>query len=194
MKKTGLFIVIALVFIIAFTAAGCAGSNESSEMKEFINTTQAKDIKTVEEDGKLILRSTVTLPDYSEIFKSVASAAEKNSEDAASFEKELYTLAIQADKAEFDVITSEISVDLSAADPEKTDWSENDLDHIARKVAVEKEINEYAIEILMQESPEYDASLQRPDEPETTDTSADEKPVENVEEVDPESLVGSGAL
>lgn len=190
------YLILILLLLAAFVLTGCAQDPAGAEMKKFVKTARAEEVETAEEAGSLILTASVTLPDYSRIFQEVLPEAEGNSTDTQSFQQELFDLALKAAKGE-ETVTKEVTLDLTRQDPQKTGWSRGDLQNLACTAAVQEELEEFALQIFLEQSaPRFDPALQQPEEAEPSEPAEETDPgtAASPEEVDPESLVGSGAI
>ena len=108
-------------------------SRKSEEqMMEFISV-ESMNVRE-QEYGFLELAAECQLPDYSEYFKryQAAEAVEREAVDSASY------------------LTREVMVDLSVLDisREKEDWTDKELERLARQAAFEAELEEFALDIM----------------------------------------------
>lgn len=121
------------------------------EMMEFI-FVESMNVRE-QEYGFLELAAECQLPDYSEYFKRYQQEASAET-DAAAFEARLFALAAEAvereavDSASY--LTREVTVDLSVLDisREKEDWTDKELEKLARQAAFEAELEEFALDIM----------------------------------------------
>lgn len=127
-------------------------SRKSEEqMMEFISV-ESMNVRE-QEYGFLELAAECQLPDYSEYFKRYQQEASAGT-DAAAFEARLFALAAEAvereavDSASY--LTREVMVDLSVLDisREKEDWTDKELEKLARQAAFEAELEEFALDIM----------------------------------------------
>ncbi len=142
---------------------GCGGgknAEESTEVtleKTLVRFAKAESVNCTETDGNKILHAKVTMPDYAKYMQEVTEAAEKNATSDENFGEKLYSLAIdriQSSGNKVEQVTVQIDIDLSAVNPEKTEWSDAELKQIACEEAFIDSMEEYCYTVVSQISPE----------------------------------------
>lgn len=113
---------------------------------------------SVHEDDYGLLETTarVEIPEYSAIFAEYLEEVSETAKDENDFEKKLFALTEKKVKEamkeettdEFGWVSHEVMVELSLLDDEKEEWSEEELESLARRAAFEKELENFALDIV----------------------------------------------
>ncbi|MCD7768673.1 MAG: hypothetical protein LUH36_00925 [Oscillospiraceae bacterium] len=139
-----------LLMLAVMTGCGSKAGKYEASMQEKV-TVEAYEV----EDGET-LTATVSMPDYSAYMLQFMEEAEQNAKDEQDFGVRLYALADAAAAEAENTCTREVTVSLSDADADKTDWSEAELTELVREAALQSELEEFCIELLSQSYPSAD--------------------------------------
>ncbi len=130
-------------------------SDSRKYQKEMEQLAETGTIQIQEDDyGLLTLTVPVKIPDYSAYFSDFWEEASIEVKDEKEFEKKLFRMTADAVKAEppaeSQLVTRQIVVELSMIDGSKgkDDWSQADLEELARREAFEEEMREFAMELV----------------------------------------------
>ncbi|MBR4882099.1 MAG: hypothetical protein IKU19_09195 [Clostridia bacterium] len=146
MKK----LIVILLFVSMLLLLTSCGSDKTEKLTdELIEAAVAENSECSEEN---VLTASVTIPDYSKYMLEVMDEAEKKAKDAEDYEKVLYSLVRERTKKKCDTVTHDVSIEMIYVDSEKKDWSDIELEELAKQKAFEIELEEFCAELLsMQE-------------------------------------------
>lgn len=147
------FLIVVMLVLSVFKIINSSSADKVSLPKKIVKQMEVLELRTQEENEGIVLEAEIALPDYSEIFFSCYEEAEAEAKSQKQFEKKLYKLAAKEAKKNDKMITRSVTIELSEVDAEKTDWSEKELKETACQAALESEIEEFCLGLLMKEIP-----------------------------------------
>lgn len=133
------------------------GENIIEEKQQLLDDIKISEpVYTAVEGDSRIVKIQVELPDYSQILLSVYSEVEHQSSDPESFEQELFAAVLTQTGQSSELVAYDLEINLDDYDPDKENWSEEELNELAQKVAFNEELEQFAINYLLQFSPVFE--------------------------------------
>lgn len=174
------------IWALALTAAVTAGcvkaektpERRSTQTEESEKSQKAMEALAVPEDleleedeyGLLELTAKVRIPDYSWYFSENWEEAAAGAKDEKEFEVRLFQMAEETvSGGDVQWEEREITVSLSLADEARKaeDWSQEELEELARQEAFQKELGEFALSLMgdwMSEETDWETLLKADEE------------------------------
>lgn len=133
--------------------------NESvtEEKQELLDNIQISEVSyAVEENDSMVLHIHVALPDYSQLLMNLYSEIEQKVSRPEAFEQELFTAVLAQTERSSEVVDYDLEINLDDYYPGKIDWSEEELNVLAKKVVLQDELEQFVINYLLQFSPVFE--------------------------------------
>lgn len=167
---TALLIIVCLIF-----ACGCSEEKNTDKKNKDFNKVDKNEIINVDEedveeevyenpnddklvalidvsssyvvlkDGRYIASYYADVPDFKTLFENHHEEAEAQASDSSEYERILYEL-VYNDPMIKEVEEESYKLDLYLIDPEKSDWTEEELVEIQRQYAFDEAMESFAIE------------------------------------------------
>lgn len=148
MKKL-LLLVSALVIVAFFLFRFIISRlNNSAIPKEIFKQIEVINVNINEEN---VLKAKLQLPDYSVIFESCYKKVENETKDEPNFEKKLFEIVSKEAKQTKKMIVKDILINLSIIDPEKEEWTQDELIEIASERVFYDEVEEFCMDCITKE-------------------------------------------
>lgn len=150
---------IAAAALAVLCAAGCGGGGGEPAMTEYNSPNDDKLVALVqagsggsieEENGMLYAEVAVRVPDFEALMEKHHEEAEQAASDGEDYERRLYELVYNDPDVE-DTEMEFITVDLSAIDPEKTDWTEDEIRELAKQAAFDEAAESFAMQQIQEQ-------------------------------------------
>ena len=170
-----LLVVICVIIFSCLLFSGCSlidkpGSNsqnssqavyeELDQYKKLLPLAEASIDQTSADKAQNIVQAEVQIPDLSLYLPKAMEIAEAKATDHKSFQKILFQTVRELAEAGDAYITTNVEIDLIMLDPEKTDWTTEELEQLAAMYVLRTELEQFALDILKEATPPAEVNEQ----------------------------------